>query len=151
MARAEVERTLNAPIEDVFELLSDHRGYIRFRGFTLAELVREGESEPNGVGALRRLHTGGLKFDEESTAFERPTRMDYLIREINAPLVHEGASIVLSPTGGGTRVRWTSDSTVRIPLIGGLAAAAASVAIRRGFGRVLDDVERLAGETTASA
>ena len=147
MARAEVERTLAAPIEDVFELLSDHRGYTRFRGFTLAELVREGESEPNGVGALRRLHTGGLRFDEEITAFERPTRMDYLIREINAPLQHEGASIRLTPADGETHVRWTSDSTMRIPLVGGLAAAAAAVAIKRGFRRVLDDVERLAGES----
>ena len=151
MARAEVERTLAAPIEDVFALLSDHEGYTRFRGFTLAELVRDGEGERNGVGALRRLHTGGLKFDEEITAFERPTRMDYIIREINAPLQHEGASIVLSPAEGGTRVRWTSTSTMRIPLVGGLVAAAASVAIKRGFVRVLEDVERLATAESASA
>jgi uncharacterized protein YndB with AHSA1/START domain len=151
MARVEVERTLAAPIEDVFELLSNHEGYTRFRGFSLAELVREGEGERNGVGALRRLHTGGLKFDEEITAFERPTRMDYVIREVNAPLQHEGASIVLSPAEAGTRVRWTSTSTMRIPLVGGLAAAVASVAIRRGFVRVLEDVERLAREAAGSA
>ena len=55
MARIDLDKTLAAPIDDVFELLSDHAGYTRFRGFSNAELVRAGATERNGVGALRRL------------------------------------------------------------------------------------------------
>jgi uncharacterized protein YndB with AHSA1/START domain len=144
MARIELDKTLAAPIDEVFELLSDHAGYTRFRGFSHAELVRPGESEPNGVGALRRLATSGLRFEEEITAFERPTRMDYVIRKVNVPLKHDGGSIRLEPSGEGTRVHWTSTFTMPIPVVGGPMAAATAVAIKRGFGRLLDDIERQA-------
>ena len=146
MAQIDLDKTLAAPIDEVFELLSDHAGYTRFRGFTTAELVREGEGERNGVGALRRLAPGPLRFEEEITAFERPTRMDYVIRKVNVPLDHEGGSIRLEPAGVGTRVLWRSSFTMPTPLVGGPAAALFAVATRRGFVRLLEDIERAAGE-----
>ena len=144
MARIVVDKTLSAPIDDVFELLSDHAGYTRFRGFTKAELLREGTPDRNGVGALRRLVAGPLRFTEEITAFERPARMDYLIREVNLPLEHDGGSIMLAPDGAGTRVHWTSVFTMPVPVVGGATAAGLAVALRQGFIRLLDDVDRLA-------
>ncbi len=142
MAKIVLDKTLAAPIDGVFELLSDHAGYRRFRGFTRAELVREGEPDPNGLGALRRLATSGLTFDEEITAFERPTRMDYLIRKVNVPLRHDGGSIRLTPSGDGTHVDWQSSFTMAIPLMGGAVAALFALAIKRGFVRLLEDIER---------
>ncbi len=144
MARIDVDKTLNAPIDDVFELLTDHAGYTRFRSFSRAELVREGTPDRNGVGALRRLVAGPLRFTEEITAFERPTRMDYLIREVNLPLDHDGGVITLSPAGTGTRVLWRSIFTMPVPVVGGAMAAGMAVALRRGFIRLLDDIDRLA-------
>ena len=144
MARIDVDKSLTAPIEEVFELLTDHAGYTRFRGFTKAELVREGTPDPNGLGALRRLVVGPLRFTEEITAFERPTRMDYLIREVNLPLEHDGGSIKLVQDGAGTRVHWTSVFTMPVPVVGSATAAGLAVAIRRGFIRLLDDIDRLA-------
>ena len=144
MARIVVDKTLTAPIDDVFGLLSDHAGYTRFRGFTKAELVREGTPDRNGVGALRRLVAGPLRFTEEITAFERPARMDYLIREVNLPLEHDGGSIELAPDGAGTRVHWISVFTMPVPVVGGATAAGLAVALRQGFIRLLDDVDRLA-------
>lgn len=144
MARIVVDKTLSAPIDDVFELLSDHAEYTRFRGFTRAELLREGTPDRNGIGALRRLVVGPLRFTEEITAFERPARMDYLIREVNLPLEHDGGSIALSPDGAGTRVHWTSVFTMPVPVVGGATAAGFAVALRRGFIRLLDDIDRLA-------
>jgi hypothetical protein len=145
MAQINLDKTLAARIDDVFELLSDHAGYIRFRGFNGAELVREGEGDPNGIGALRRLSTSGLTFDEEITAFERPTRMDYLIRKVNIPLRHDGGSIRLKPAGDGTRVDWRSTFTVPIPVLGGAIAGVLAVAIKRGFVRLLEDIEEAVG------
>ena len=144
MARIDLDKTLAAPIDEVFELLSDHAGYTRFRGFTTAELLREGAGERNGVGALRRLATGPLRFEEEITAFERPTRMDYLIRRVNLPMRHDTGSIELSSTATGTRVLWRSSFTVPVPVAGPARGALLAAAIRRGFVRLLDDVERLA-------
>ena len=144
MAKIDLDKTLAAPIDEVFELLSDHAGYTRFRGFSTAEMVREGTEERNGVGALRRLVVRPLRFEEEITAFERPTRMDYVIRRVNIPLRHEGGTIELSEAAGGTRVRWRSVFTVPVPVAGPALAAPLALAIRRGFVRLLDDIERLA-------
>jgi uncharacterized protein YndB with AHSA1/START domain len=50
-----VERTINAPIDQVFDLLTDHAGYRRLlpviRDF---KLIRPGQPEAEGLGARRR-------------------------------------------------------------------------------------------------
>ncbi len=143
MARIDLDKTVAGPIDEVFEALSDHAGYTRFRGFSTAELVREGTEERNGVGALRRLVVRPLRFEEEITGFERPTRMDYLIRKVNLPFRHDGGTITLSETATGTRVLWRSTFTVPVPVIGPALGALLAAGIRRGFVRLLDDIERL--------
>ena len=144
MAEIYLAKRLETPIETVFEGLSDHAGYIRFRGFTTAELVRDGELERNGVGALRKLAAGPLRFIEEITVFERPTRMDYVIREVSIPLEHEGGTILLSAAGGATEIRWRSTFTMPLPVIGAPLADLTAAVLKRGFSRLLDDIERLA-------
>jgi uncharacterized protein YndB with AHSA1/START domain len=144
VAAIDLDKTLAAPIGGVFELLTDHAGYTRFRGFSTAELVREGTDDRNGLGAVRRLGAYGLRFDEEITAFERPTRMDYLIRKVNLPLRHDGGTITLSPEGTGTRVLWRSTFTIPVPVVGRPFAAILAASLRRGFIRLLDDIDRLA-------
>ena len=145
MRTVRVERRIAAPADRVFELLTDHAGYASFRGVRSAELVREGEPDPNGVGAMRRVAVGPVRFDEEITAFEWPRRMEYVIREMNVPFEHEGGTIALEEDAGGTRVVWTS--TFRVPTRAeGLFTAIAAAAIRTGFSRMLAEVERrLAG------
>lgn len=141
-----VERTLGVPIDRVFDLITDHAGYSRFRGVQRAELLREGETERNGVGALRRAHSRPLWFEEEIVVFERPTRIDYVIRRTNAPMHHEGASMVLEESGSGTRVVWTTTLEMTTPVLGQAAGAAMAPVLRRRLRGVLTDVERLAAE-----
>jgi uncharacterized protein YndB with AHSA1/START domain len=146
MRTVRVERTIAAPIERVFDLLTDHAGYSRFRGITGSELLREGKPAPNGLGALRRVDVSLLHFEEEITAFEPPIRMDYLIVKVNLPFEHEGGSIRLQQIPEGTHVDWTSTFRITLPLIGGPAAAVFGVRLRSGFSRVLEDVDRMLTE-----
>ena len=146
MRSVRVERTIEAPIERVFDLLSDHAGYHRFRGITGSAVVREGEPPPNGLGALRRIDVGMLHFEEEITAFEPPARMDYLIVKVNLPFEHEGGSIRLEQTTEGTHVVWTSSFWITVPVLGGLAAAVFAMRLSSGFNRVLEDVDRMLTE-----
>ena len=91
-----VERRLDAPPEAVFEVVADHARYDRFDGVRRSELHRQGDPSPNGLGAVRWVWLGPLRFEEEITAFEPPTRMDYLIRDVRGlPFRHEGGSIRL--------------------------------------------------------
>lgn len=144
MAEIRLTRTLEAPIDRVFEVLADHEGYARFRNITDAKLVREGEPERNGRGAIRELAAGPIRFREQITAFERPVRLDYLIREVNLPLRHDGGSIRFEAVDDGTRVVWTSAFTMSIPLAGAALGTLTAVALRRGFAQMLADTERLA-------
>jgi uncharacterized protein YndB with AHSA1/START domain len=143
-----VEKTIEAPIDEVFGVLTDHANYKQFRGIRDSELLREGDPPPNGVGALRRVDIGPLRFREEITHYESPARMDYLIRKINAPLEHQGGSIRLEPRNGVTHVTWTSTFGVRGRVLGALVTRVTAAQIRRGFVRVLDDTDRMLTSST---
>jgi uncharacterized protein YndB with AHSA1/START domain len=142
MPTVTVERTINAPIEGVFDALTDHANYDSFRSVRSSELIREGSPDRNGVGAFRRVVVGPLHFGEEITAYERPERMDYVIREINAPLEHEGGSIRCAPAGEGTHVVWTSTFGVPLRVVGGVAGWASAPMLRVGFASILRDVAK---------
>jgi uncharacterized protein YndB with AHSA1/START domain len=143
MRTIKVTRQIPAPPERVFDLLADHANYDRFRGVRSSELLSEGNPPPNGVGAMRLVRSGPIRFEERITTFERPTKLDYLIVKINAPYEHEGGRIRLSEQDGGTRAEWTSAFSVPTPLVGGIQERIWSYILARGFRRVLEDVERM--------
>ena len=139
MRSIRVERRLDAPPEAMFEVLSDHAAYARFEGIRRAEVVTPGDPAPNGLGAVRHVFIGPLRFEEEVTAYEPPRRLDYVIRDVTAiPFHHEGASIRLEPDGAGTRAVWTSSFEIPIPVIGAAMDWAFKQRLERGFGRVLE-------------
>ena len=143
MRTIHVSRTIAGPPEPIFDLLADHANYDRFRPIHGSELVREGTPAPNGLGALRRIKVRPLTFEEEITAYDRPSRLDYLIVELNVPFHHDGGSITLTPEGDATRVDWRSSFSVPTPVVGGLEELVWQPVLARGFRRVLEDVERM--------
>jgi uncharacterized protein YndB with AHSA1/START domain len=144
-----VERRLDAPPEGVFENLADHARYDRFDGIRRSVLAERGNPEPNGLGAVRWLWVGPLRFEEEITAFEPPSRLDYLITDVKAlPFRHEGGSIRLEPDGTGTRAVWTSSFEIPIPLIGSAMDRVFKGQLERGFGRLLEQSAELSTQTS---
>ena len=146
MIAVHAERTLDAPIDGVFEVLADHANYDRFGWIRRAELVRPGESDRNGVGALRRVAIGPLVFEEAVTEFEPPTRLSYLILKINAPAFrHEGGTVDLGELPGGrTGAVWTSEFELAVPGAGRLLERAIAPVFSRGFASTLADSGRIA-------
>ena len=134
-----VERRLDAAPEAVFDVVADHARYDRFDGIRRSELPVRGEPPPNGLGAVRWIWLGPLRFEEEVTAFEPPRRLDYLIREVRRlPFRHAGGSIRLEPDGAGTRAVWTSSFEIPVPLIGPVLDRVFERQLERGFARVLE-------------
>ena len=134
-----IERRLEAPPEGVFEVVADHARYDRFDGIRRSELPTTGEPAPNGVGAVRWVWIGPLRFEEEITAYEAPRRLDYVIRRVRTlPFRHEGGSIRLEPDGAGTHAVWTSNFEIPIPLLGRVLDRIFARELARGFGRVLE-------------
>jgi hypothetical protein len=143
MRSVHVTRTIPGPPDPIFDLLADHANYDRFRAISASKLLREGKPAPNGIGALREIKVTPLTFEEEITAYERPSQLDYLIVKLNVPLQHHGGSITLTPDGDATKVDWRSSFTVPTPLIGGAQELIWQPVLSRGFRRVLEDVERM--------
>jgi uncharacterized protein YndB with AHSA1/START domain len=134
-----VERRLDAPPEAVFAIVADHAHYDRFDGIRRSELCQPGDPDPNGLGAVRWIWLGPLRFEEQITAFEPPRRLDYLIRDVKTlPFRHEGGSIRLERDGAGTHAVWTSSFEIPIPVIGAAMDGIFKGRLERGFAHMLE-------------
>jgi hypothetical protein len=150
--RIHVERGLDAPPEALFEILADHARYDRFDGIRRSELIKPGDRDRNGLGAVRRIWIGPLRFEEEITAYEPPGRLDYLIVDLRGiPFRHEGGSIQLKPNGRGTDAVWTSSFEVPVPLVGRAIDWPFGLRLERGFSRVLERSAEIAAETSRTS
>ena len=116
IARVHFNRQIAAPPEIVWEVLADHRRMPEWAPPRKAELEREGEPAPNGVGAIRVLHAVGPPIREEVTAFEPPREFGYTMLS-GAPVRDYHAKVLLSPSGSGTEVDWSVRLTPRLPLV----------------------------------
>ncbi|MGD1172493.1 SRPBCC family protein [Mycobacterium seoulense] len=133
-------RTSTAPIETVFDAMTDHRAIAEnTRGFRRSTLDREGNPAPNGVGAIRRLVALGPPFVEEIIEYERPTRYAYKMLS-GAPTRNHIGTIQLRETDTGTEVSWHLRSTLKIPGVDRLMLPV--------FKRVIDEL--LKGAITAA-
>jgi uncharacterized protein YndB with AHSA1/START domain len=147
-----IERRLDAPPEAVFEIVADHASYDRFDGIRRSELVEPGDPHPNGLGAVRWVWLGPLRFEEEITAFEPPRRLDYLIRHVKTlPFRHEGGSIRLESDGTGTHAVWMSSFEIPIPVLGGAMDRIFALRLERGFADVLERSAELSTQTSPAS
>ncbi|MEL6180735.1 MAG: SRPBCC family protein [Myxococcota bacterium] len=118
-----VTQTFEASIEQVFEALSDHETFLT-RGDTACRLIETGHEERNGVGAVREVRSGALRFIEAIPEFERPTSYTYRIRTLTVmglplPVVHDQGWLEFHrTTDSTTRVDWRSRFRITIPIIG---------------------------------
>ena len=143
MFKIKVERIVKKPIDEVFEALSDHASYGSFKAVGVAKLVAN--EERNGVGALRSIQAGPIKFWERITAFERPTHMQYQIEKAKpVKMRHDKGVIDLKDLGDGTtHVTWISEGRliVPLPLIGRLLDRQMQKQGTIGFSSILKSIE----------
>jgi len=108
-------RTTTAPIETVFDSLTNHRGIADYVwAVRRSTLDREGVPAPNGVGAIRRIEAVGPPIVEEIIDYGRPTRYAYKMLS-GAPVRDHVGTVELREAGAGTEVSWHLRSTSKIP------------------------------------
>lgn len=154
MKTVEVKRTIRAPVEQVFDQLTDLANYAEFPGVRRARFVREGTPEKNGVGAIREVDARIFWMQEEVLGFERPYRMDYRIRQSRPGIRHESGRMQLKATTGGTEVTWTSAFAVPLPLLAGPAEFLGARLSELMFAAILRHIDRKltrSSSATASA
>ena len=109
MVELQVERTIAAPPEQVFDWLADPAALTAAPGVLKARWV-SASSKP-GKGAVRQVIGLGNWFREEITAYERPRSYSYLILRSVPAFNHEGGTLTFTPTADGTHVDWVSRYT----------------------------------------
>jgi uncharacterized protein YndB with AHSA1/START domain len=139
-------RQVAAPPETVFDVLTDHRRYTDITPLRRAELEREGEPAPNGLGAIRVLSAlPGPPMREEVIGYERPRRFSYKILS-GLPVRDHVGTVELSPKDGGTAVTYAVKTTPTIPLAGPVFMAILKKAIRDLIAGVAKESERRAAD-----
>ena len=156
MHTIEVLDQIRAPIEQVFEALSDHERFFRGNGVRSCVVTTPGHTEKNGLGAVRTIHALGQRIVEEVVCFERPTRLEYVIRSATMfgrelPMTHDLGWIELSEGKGGTKVAWRSRFTVGVPLIGDHIARLVAPGAERAFRGLMKQAKRELERAQAAA
>lgn len=123
----------------VFDVLTDHRAYKDISVFRSATLEREGDPEPDGVGAIRALKVIGPPMREEVTAFERPSLLEYKALSGIPARSHTG-TVKLGIQGTGTLLSYRVDSVPKLPM----PPAAWAAMLRPGFKRLVQDIAKAA-------
>jgi uncharacterized protein YndB with AHSA1/START domain len=142
MASFTYVRQAAAPPEVVFDVLTDHRRYTEITPLRKAELEREGEPAPNGLGAIRVLSAlPGPPMREEVIGYEPPSRFSYKILS-GLPVRDHVGTVELRPKDGGTEITYAVKTTPTIPLAGPVFMAILKKAIRDLIAGVSKESER---------
>jgi hypothetical protein len=143
MATFTLHAEINAPIDTVFDVLSDHRSYQNITPLRSSTLEREGTPEVNGVGAIRRLALAGPPIREEITEFERPRLLSYKALS-GVPAKSHAGMVRLSERGDGTILTWHIDSTPKLPIPNPVYVTAMKPVINQLLRGVVKESERRA-------
>ena len=143
MASFTFTREIAAPAETVFEVLTDHRRYSELTPLRKSELEREGETDPNGVGAIRRLTAVGPPMREEVIAYEAPSRFSYTVLS-GLPVRDHVGTVELTGEDGKTKMVYAVHTQPTLPVVGAVVVAAVKQAIKGLIDGVAAESERRA-------
>ncbi len=143
MASFTLVHEMKAPPEAVFDVLTEHMGYAEITPVRRVEMEREGEPAPNGVGAIRVLHSVGPPLREEVLAYDAPRRFSYTVLS-GLPVRDHVGTVELTPNGAGTKVVYAVRTHPTVPVVGGVIVAAIKQAIKQLLGGVAKESERRA-------
>ncbi|CAB1213226.1 SRPBCC family protein [Acinetobacter cumulans] len=138
-----IQKEFNAPVEQVFELLSKHATYnVAFAPVQVVRVKDSADPErPDGVGSVRRMGFGPVKpLQEQITLLEPNSRIEYKI--IKNPLVkhHLGVIQFQRVDGEKTLVTYTIELQARAPFVSKLILAQLKSAIKLGFSKLAKTV-----------
>ena len=122
MAELTITHHIAAPVEAVFDTLTDARRYPDYTPIRRVDMEIKGEGDPNGVGAVRALHLIGPPTRERVLVHEPPERFEFEVLS-GPPVRRYIGRQTFEPEGAGTRVTYAIELDPRVPGTG-LAVAA---------------------------
>jgi len=143
MNNIQIKKEFNAPVEQVFDLLSKHSTYnVAFAPVQVVRVKDSADPErPDGLGSVRRMGFGPIKpLQEQITLMNVNERIEYKI--IKNPLIkHHLGIIEIEPIDSNkTLVTYTIELQARAPFVSKLILAQLKSAIKLGFSKLAKSV-----------
>lgn len=111
----EVNEDVSTPREAVFEFMAEHENLGPLLGADITR-VRDGHTERNGVGSVRRVKMGpAAPLEETVTKFEPHSLIEYQITKGGPLRNHIGIVALSDAAGGGTNVDYRIRVASHIP------------------------------------
>ena len=136
MSSITVKKQFNAPVEQVFELLSAHENYnIAFAPLKVKRTkISDDPRYPNGLGSVRQLGFGFVwPLQEQISYFEPNRRIEYQIIDSRLVKYHLGVIEFESIDATTTLVTYTIELKTHIPFAAQLIVAQLKSAIKLGL------------------
>ncbi|WP_168419005.1 MULTISPECIES: SRPBCC family protein [Acinetobacter] len=139
MNAIQIKKEFNAPVAQVFELLSKHATYnIAFAPMQVVRVKDSADPErPDGVGSVRRMGIGPIKpLQEQITLLEPNQRIEYKI--IKNPLIkhHLGVIEFQDIADNKTLVTYSIELQTRVPFVSKAILAQLKTAIKIGLSKL---------------
>lgn len=135
----ELNLEFNAPVGEVFNLLSDHQQMGKILN-TSVRRVKDGNPEINGLGSVRRIAPvplPGVPFEETVTRFEPNRLIEYTVSK-GSPIKNHLGRMLFSESGKTTKVKYTIqfESKLPIPFSGKVISVVLKQLLKVGLGKV---------------
>jgi hypothetical protein len=128
--RIEHRATTTADPALVYGLLRDGATWPQWAPVDSVELERPGREELEGVGAVRLLRGGRVTGHDEIVELVENRRFAYA-HTSNLPVRDYRGEVELTPTAGGTEIRWASAFDPKVPGTGPLMRKALDGFVRK--------------------
>ena len=132
----EIRQTFNAPVEEVFGILTDHESFGEIIGTEIKRVVDSPGDNKNGVGSVRRIVPSAPvpAFEETVTAYAPNRLMEYTVSK-GSPIKHHLGRLVFLESDGKTELAYTIEFEPRLPfvLLSAALKRAVEAPIRKGL------------------
>ena len=141
-----IEQQIAAPLERVFDAVTDHAGMSRWIDGVTVTVDEPGEPPPNGLGALRQIRWRGISIWERVVEWRSPTIMHYRVERGSPVRDHLGRFTLTALSPAETHVDYRIE--YRVPwLFGGRATGTVLTWVlgrdlRRGLAKLAATFER---------
>ena len=133
MATVHETYEFDVPVERLYAHFSEHENLSALFGIDV-ERIKEGETEPNGTGSVRRLSVKGKMPFEETVIEAVPNeRIVYKVTKGTPLRDHLGVMVFSSLGENRSHLDYTITLDMAVPGAAKLVAAGLSRSIRRGF------------------
>ncbi|MDF1781685.1 MAG: SRPBCC family protein [Alcanivoracaceae bacterium] len=131
--RIEIKKQFPFSVEKLFAHMSEHENLSALFAPAKVSRLRNGDTDRNGVGSVRKLRIPpGPPFEETVTVFQPNERIEYRITR-GSPLKNHHGCMRFSGDKNSAQLHYTIEFEGKVPLIAALIRPALTHAINKGL------------------